>query len=115
MSRPLLSAFESFTSLMSRFRAPSSRCQSARLSIGDLSVASPRRPVRRFDDGRQRFFCRLTKRPYQECRLRERSSGPSIGFDGQPVAVRKVPAIFHFFAFWLPKICGTTVNIRNTC
>jgi hypothetical protein len=47
--------------------------------------------------------------------LRERSSGPSIGFDGQPVAVRKVPAIFHFFAFWLPKICGTTVNIRNTC
>jgi hypothetical protein len=29
--------------------------------------------------------------------------------------VRIFSAIFRLFAFWLLKIWGTTVNIRNTC
>ena len=100
---------------MSRFRVPSFPLSIGPLSIDDVCVAPLRQTVRRFDDCGQRFSCRLIKRAYQECRLRERSSGPSIVSDGQPVAVRVLPAIFHFFAFWLLKIYGTTVNIRNTC
>jgi hypothetical protein len=38
-----------------------------------------------------------------------------IASDRVPVAARTSSVIFRFFAFWLPKIYGTTVNIRNTC
>jgi hypothetical protein len=34
---------------------------------------------------------------------------------GEAVAARIFSVIFRLFAFWLLKIWGTTVNIRNTC
>ena len=33
----------------------------------------------------------------------------------EAVAARIFSLIFRLFAFWLLKIWGTTVNIRNTC
>jgi hypothetical protein len=39
---------------------------------------------------------------------------PLIASDREAVNVRTLSGIFRFFAFWLPEICGTTVNIRNT-
>jgi hypothetical protein len=38
-----------------------------------------------------------------------------IGSVREAVAARIFSAIFRLFAFWLLKIWGTTVNIRNTC
>jgi hypothetical protein len=44
-----------------------------------------------------------------------KTSGLSIASGREAVAVRTFPAVFRYFAFWLLEICGTTVNIRNTC
>jgi hypothetical protein len=44
-----------------------------------------------------------------------KTGGLSIASGREGVAVRTFSAVFRPFAFWLLKICGTTVNIRNTC
>jgi len=38
-----------------------------------------------------------------------------FGSSREAVAARIFSLIFRLFAFWLLKIWGTTVNIRNTC
>ena len=41
--------------------------------------------------------------------------GVTIASAREAVAARTLAAAFRYLAFWLLKICGTTVNIRNTC